>query len=293
MNQFESPHLVVDNGEPTQETRLEQSPEGEVERVLEALESLEISRKQMREYLEHVDHRIFTGLLATTEKGNLESAWEMMLEKRMERLVNRAKEDVADAGIETTETRIAEEIADKVRGSKDTLTGFWRRDAYDTLARKFEGQDRRTEEHREKVVIFIDFDHFKQVNDTLGHDVGDVVIREISNAVRTAVQENIRGGDEILVRPGGDELVVLARVADAKDATVVAEKIRAAIEARNLYGVTGSIGFVRMQENEGLVAALARADAAAYRSKKEGRNRVTDGDSGIDFNTGYREAGLV
>lgn len=293
MNQSERPHLVVDNGKTSQETTFEQASELRVERVLEELESLEISRKQMQEYLEHADHRVFSSLLASTEKESLESAWEMMLEKRMERLVKRAREDAEDAGLEATSKQIAKEIAEQIRDSKDTLTGFWRRDAYDTLARRFEGNDRRGEDYREKVVIFIDFDHFKQVNDTLGHDVGDEVIREISNAVRSAVQENIREGDEILVRPGGDELVVLARVADAKDANIVAEKIRAAIEARNLHGVTGSIGFVRMQENESLVAALTRADAAAYRSKKEGRNRVTDGDSGIDFNTGYREAGLV
>lgn len=127
-------------------------------------------------------------------------------------------------------------------------------------------------------LIFLDVDGFKTVNDGLGHAVGDAVLREIADRLRTVV----RGGDTI-GRFGGDEFVVVCENADEFAARSIAERIAAAVRdplpgvpAR--YAVTASIGIAVHQPSgadvtpEGL---LITADAAMYLSKDAGKDRIT------------------
>ena len=123
--------------------------------------------------------------------------------------------------------------------------------------------------------VMVDIDHFKRVNDTHGHDGGDAVLK----AVATALQSDARDGDP-LARLGGEEFVLLLPDAPAAVGFRVAERMRLAVQAlavrhaAHSVQVTASFGVAEQAPGEPWAAALERADAALYRAKSEGRNRV-------------------
>jgi diguanylate cyclase (GGDEF)-like protein len=123
--------------------------------------------------------------------------------------------------------------------------------------------------------IMSDIDHFKHVNDTYGHDGGDAVLKAVAASLRGAG----RDGDT-LARFGGEEFVLLLVGATAAVAVAVAERLRCGVAAlRVLTGlhtvsVTASFGVAQQVPGEAWTAALERADAAMYRAKQGGRNRV-------------------
>jgi diguanylate cyclase (GGDEF)-like protein len=123
-------------------------------------------------------------------------------------------------------------------------------------------------------LALIDLDHFKRVNDTHGHLLGDRVLAEFAERVR----ETVRTAD-ILVRWGGEEFVLVLPETDAAAARVVAERVRAAVATRTFAGPvavaqTASIGLGTWRAGETPKALLARVDAAAYDAKAAGRDRV-------------------
>ena len=125
-------------------------------------------------------------------------------------------------------------------------------------------------------VCFIDLDRFKSVNDTLGHEAGDDLLRTMAGRLRGAVREN-----DLVARLGGDEFVVLLEgSAGPADLTAVAHKLLAAIsEPMTLQGssflVTGSIGIgLFPSDGEDAATLLKHADAAMYLAKDKGKNNV-------------------
>ena len=123
-------------------------------------------------------------------------------------------------------------------------------------------------------VMFVDLDHFKNVNDTLGHHYGDQLLR----AVSASLSEMARGSDTV-ARLGGDEFVaILERFDEALDASVVAERMLDVFRRPILLGdveavVTGSIGIALYPDDGRDIETLTRnADAAMYLAKREGRN---------------------
>lgn len=122
------------------------------------------------------------------------------------------------------------------------------------------------------VLMMIDIDHFKLVNDTFGHQVGDLVLVGIANTLRDSVRQI-----DMVGRWGGEEFLVLCREADLEGALVLAEKLRSAVQAQVFPEVghkTISVGVTAFHIDEELATLLARADAALYRAKHGGRNRV-------------------
>ncbi len=124
-------------------------------------------------------------------------------------------------------------------------------------------------------VLLLDLDHFKRVNDTHGHQAGDAVLHHMARTL----QRNLRGRDSLLGRYGGEEFVLLLPATSLEQAQALAERLRAALEACPLdsdigpIAVTTSIG-VAADVDATLERLLARADAALYRAKAAGRNRV-------------------
>ena len=127
---------------------------------------------------------------------------------------------------------------------------------------------------KQVAVLFLDLDHFKVVNDSLGHSVGDELLREISRRLKSGV----RDGDTV-ARVGGDEFtIVLQDVSNAQDAAIVAQKVlRTVAEPMTVHEhrlfATASIG-IAIYPNDGSDAEtlLKNADTAMYRAKSEGRN---------------------
>jgi diguanylate cyclase (GGDEF)-like protein len=121
-------------------------------------------------------------------------------------------------------------------------------------------------------LVFIDIDHFKRVNDTLGHDTGDQVIRGLAELVRSDVQR-----DDLFARWGGEEFLLVFRDTAGLKGRDIAERLRERIaSARWVEGlrVTCSFGVAEWHRGEDLNEGIKRADEAMYRAKQEGRDRV-------------------
>jgi diguanylate cyclase (GGDEF)-like protein/PAS domain S-box-containing protein len=129
-------------------------------------------------------------------------------------------------------------------------------------------------ENRPAAVIFVDLDHFKHVNDTLGHAAGDRLLLQVAHRLQGAIRS-----EDTVGRLGGDEFaVILSSLADANDAGTVAQKLMAAlhepfrIDGREMF-VTASAGITLYPEDgDGADALLKNADVAMYRAKELGRN---------------------
>jgi diguanylate cyclase (GGDEF)-like protein len=122
-------------------------------------------------------------------------------------------------------------------------------------------------------VIMIDIDDFKLINDQFGHDIGDVVLKDV---IKLA-QDKVRRGD-ILVRWGGEEFLIVCPQLDKSVAVQLAERIRIAIMEHRFHTVnkvTASFGVAEYQLCENDTEFVARADALLYESKGEGKNRVS------------------
>jgi diguanylate cyclase (GGDEF)-like protein len=155
---------------------------------------------------------------------------------------------------------------------RDALTGLWNRAAFlSSLESQFALPVR-----NEIALIAIDLDRFKDINDTLGHPVGDAVLKEAAERIRSA----LRPGDEVS-RVGGDEFLVMLIGSRAVEATAVAQSILAkfsnpfAIEmTRSICGA--SIGCALAQRESTMDALLRNADLALYEAKKSGRGRIVE-----------------
>lgn len=158
------------------------------------------------------------------------------------------------------------------QATHDALTGLLNRGALERRLKDIE----RTEDGQVYSLLMMDIDHFKKVNDTHGHSVGDKVLREFSRLL--ALQ--VRAGDYV-ARYGGEEFVVILVGSDREAAGMVAERIREAIQAATLFDhdghpvpVTTSVGVATHAPGETAEDTMKRADVYLYDAKSTGRNRV-------------------
>lgn len=166
----------------------------------------------------------------------------------------------------------------------DGLTRLYNhRHFYELLEQEFH----RTRRYQASVaLIMIDIDFFKQINDTYGHQVGDDILKELASVIRAQVREV-----DILARYGGEEFAALLPQTSLEQARVVAERIREAVEknefstSKGVIKITVSLGLAGYPEMDinSQVELVQQADAALYRAKEAGKNRVmigAGGDSG-------------
>ncbi|MBT2969839.1 MAG: diguanylate cyclase [Candidatus Thiodiazotropha sp. (ex Ctena orbiculata)] len=122
-------------------------------------------------------------------------------------------------------------------------------------------------------LIMLDLDHFKQVNDNFGHDVGDAVLKKTVELLHTRIRKS-----DILARWGGEEFMIIAPDIDQSDLLSMIESLRSSIENIEHEGVgrvTASFGASIITHNDNIQSLLKRVDMALYRSKHSGRNRCT------------------
>lgn len=157
----------------------------------------------------------------------------------------------------------------------DVLTGLHNRRWLEAIFARVQKCSRIDD--RPLCLIMVDVDHFKRFNDHYGHLAGDQVLR----AVTESLSNNMRPQDTI-ARFGGEEFVILLPGAELQDALASAERLRREVSSKavtiaglqELPPVTVSLGIAGMLPDDTLEALVARADAALYRAKAEGRNRV-------------------
>ena len=124
-------------------------------------------------------------------------------------------------------------------------------------------------------IIMSDVDHFKHFNDTYGHQVGDLVLKQVAKVLKDSVRTS-----DVVARYGGEEMIILLRGTFLSNGLIVAEKIRKNIEncqisdEKNTYKVTISLGTACYKAPEDEDSIINRADSGLYKAKDSGRNRV-------------------
>ena len=160
----------------------------------------------------------------------------------------------------------------------DPLTRVQNRKAFDQGLRR--AVDNAKESRRPLSLMLIDIDHFKRFNDTWGHQTGDQVLRLVAMTLKS----NIKGKD-IAARYGGEEFAAILPETDLEGATIVADNIRKAVQAKELLKrstseklgrVTASFGIAMLRPDDTPSTLIERADRCLYAAKRTGRNRVVN-----------------
>ena len=182
------------------------------------------------------------------------------------RLVHTVERFAAHAALALRNAWLLEEV--RALAASDPLTGLANRMTFgDSLERELA---RARRDDGEVTLVLLDLDHFKKLNDTRGHQAGDEVLRRTAATLR----EQQRTYD-VAARYGGEEFALIAPGLSTDHAPITAERIRAAIESNGCH-VTASIGVATYpRDADDAHTLVAAADAALYRSKHDGRNRVT------------------
>ena len=155
----------------------------------------------------------------------------------------------------------------------DELTGLPnRREMNETIANEM-GRSSRT--HKPFCFIFIDIDHFKNINDTYGHACGDVILKSVAQTIRGLLRKY-----DVFARYGGEEFLTLLPETDLEGAAVVAERFRRQVERMTVryadftIKITITLGVARFDDRLGADRSIQMADKALYQGKEGGRNRV-------------------
>ncbi len=170
--------------------------------------------------------------------------------------------------------------AHRRRSTLDPLTGLFNRNALEQRLSELEGQPANVEEGLSHALLLCDLDHFKRVNDQLGHAAGDAVLQDVAYVMRAT----LRAGDSIY-RVGGEEILVVLPGADREDAVEIAERLRVAVRERRPVGVMVTVSIGVSVSRPGKVSTddlIARADAALYAAKEGGRDAVSVDDPTLE-----------
>jgi diguanylate cyclase (GGDEF)-like protein len=205
-------------------------------------------------------------LRSSAEVRVLSSSLHIMLERLLH-----VREDMEATIRQRTSELEAANYALAQQARTDALTGLLNRRGFEDQTRQVLAAARRG--RFPLCVIMFDVDHFKRINDTLGHDVGDLVLKQLA----TTLRQRLRGSD-VLARYGGEEFVALLPDTDLQGARAIAEAMVRAVaqEEHAPYGrITISAGVAAgLHDTLDMNELLHRADAALYEAKGQGRNRV-------------------
>ncbi len=179
----------------------------------------------------------------------------------------------SQVGLSVANVRLREAL--RMQSIRDPLTGLYNRRYLEEMMQRETRRAVRAE--CGLGVMMLDLDHFKNFNDTYGHDAGDAVLRETASLLAKSVR-----AEDIVCRFGGEEFVVILPMADLKASQARAERIRSKLreltvmhQGQSLGMITVSVGVAELpQHGTSPRELLETADAALYRAKREGRDRV-------------------
>jgi diguanylate cyclase len=173
----------------------------------------------------------------------------------------------------------------RVLANIDMLTQVPNRRRFEELARRALQAD----EPGSATLLLVDIDHFKQINDKLGHAAGDRALKLVSRCTLDLLRSH-----DVAGRHGGDEFVLLLRRSSTQDAMHVAERLVAHLQtqahAHALPRLTLSFGIVQMRSGESIDDTLQRADLALYEAKRLGRSRAVAADGDEDDHPVFRSS---
>ena len=152
----------------------------------------------------------------------------------------------------------------------DALTGLYNRTGFNEAMNHELARAKRS--GHALSVILLDIDFFKRINDQLGHDVGDAVLRDLATQLRTVVRHV-----DILVRWGGEEFLVICPATQLQQAVVLAERVLEAVRTHTFgipWPLTISAGLASLQPGQSADTLFAQADAALLQAKQLGRDRL-------------------
>ncbi len=158
------------------------------------------------------------------------------------------------------------------RASNDALTGLSNRRVFEE--RIYGMMESAKRHHHPLSMISMDLDKFKMINDNLGHQVGDEVLKSVAQVLKQAVRST-----DLLIRMGGDEFLLILDNTDLQNARILAERLCVAVDALNIWADDAtklgvSIGLSQLKQDESLKQWLERTDDILYLAKAEGRSRV-------------------
>ena len=184
--------------------------------------------------------------------------------------VNSFDEDIMIIGFTDITNTIKEKIKLEIKVTQDKLTNAYNREYFDKYYKDWIISINKF--NLKLAVVMLDIDNFKYVNDTFGHDVGDLVLIDFVKVICT----NLRSND-IFVRWGGEEFILVLKLKDEKDLLKILENLRHKVEIYNFPKIgkrTCSFGATIYKDDEDIFKTIKRADEAVYKAKNLGRNRV-------------------
>ena len=230
------------------------------------------SRSKIYEALDFIKKKHFKRIIVTDEHNEISG---VITQSELLRLINNKwMELIKDRGNELS--KINEKLLKKAsileeKASTDFLTKLFNRRKFDSLT-IYEIEQIKRYNRGDLCIIILDIDNFKLVNDTHGHDVGDLVIKEIAKIIKISSRNS-----DVTCRWGGEEFALSLSQTNIENALIVAQKIRSTIESHafiNDQRITCSFGLSQYRSTDDYHSLFKRADAALYEAKKTGKNKV-------------------
>ncbi len=197
----------------------------------------------------------------------------LWVECKFQRMESAQKASHITLSIDNIDERKQAEFSLQHLAQHDSLTSLHNRYYFDQQLQQLCSEVLATEKH---VLIYIDLDHFKVINDSQGHQQGDTVLKQVANIFQSSVIDN-----SLVCRLGGDEFAIIIENTDILDAHMIAEHLCQQIEehkfkfAQQEYSISCSIGITQINSNNNDASeCLKQADIALYVAKNRGRNLV-------------------
>lgn len=255
----------------------------ELERIVTSSREQELRLVEVTDRLSDALIRVASGDLTVRlerdEKGDAVDVLLYLVNNTIAELAHLVEDRERAAALEVERlNRLVEERTAQLRelAVTDGLTGAMNRRRLVEVAEELYAKAERY--GRKFSLAMLDLDRFKAVNDDFGHAVGDRALALVADAIRGEVRAPDRLG-----RYGGEELTILLPETGIDEAAIAVERVRAAVEAIELFHderrvpITTSAGVVEFKKGEPLLELIDRADAALFRAKRLGRNRVERG----------------